>query len=419
MLLKKFVLTGWITLAAIIGFAQQKTLTLDEALASAQQHYPALKQKELLKEIEKENQSLLNASLLPQLGAAGQATYQSEVTAFEMPGIPKGIGQKPDNYNIGFDLRLPLTQFGIVHSKKELEAAQADAGIMQLDVEFQKVKERITGLFGNLLLQKANERILKVRLNDLDSQARKVSVGVNSGAVLKSNQLVLESEILGTQQRIEDIQSTEKSLMKQLALLTNIKVDTATDLLLEQASLEKSIHRPEITALEAQKKVLDIRGDLVKKESKPNFYLFGQGNFGRPGFNFLNTDPRLYGIAGIGLSWNINNLFNVPKQQHIIKMQKDQLNAQEETFRLNLEASLAEKEEEIRKFGSIISKDAQIVQKRKEIMRATESQLQNGVITSTEYLTELNAANSAELNLVLHKVQLAMAIAQYNTISGN
>jgi hypothetical protein len=51
-------------------------------------------------------------------------------------------------------------------------------------------------------------------------------------------------------------------------------------------------------------------------------------------------------------------------------------------------------------------------------MEAAASQLENGAITSTEYLTELNAENTAELNLVLHKVQQAIAKAQYNILTG-
>lgn len=85
---------------------------------------------------------------------------------------------------------------------------------------------------------------------------------------------------------------------------------------------------------------------------------------------------------------------------------------------MNLQASLDPKKAEISKYENIISKDEQILNNRKEIIRAANSQLENGVITSTDYLTELNAENNAQLNLTLHKVQLALAIAEYNTILG-
>lgn len=399
--------------------AQENTVTLSEALHQAEIHYPLIKQKQLLDESGRESKKLLNASLYPQVNVTGAATYQSEVTELEAPGFPSGFGQKPSNYDVGLEMRLPLTHFGRVQTRKELEEAQMQTSIAQVDVEMQKVRERITSLFGNLLLQKENENILRVRISDLDSQARKVSVGVSSGAVLKSNQLVLESEILSTQQRIEDIRATEKSLIKQLSLLTGMQIDSTTRLQLsDSAASERPVNRPELKAFAGQQQVLQLQKELIKKEARPDLYAFGQGNYGRPGYNFLNTQPRTYGIAGLGLSWNLNSLFNQSKEQKLVDYKKQLLSQQQETFSLNLQAALEEKAAEIEKYGAIISKDDQIVRNRQEIIRAAASQLENGVITSTEYLTELNAQNTAQLNLTLHRVQLAMARSQYNILLG-
>jgi DNA-binding protein H-NS len=86
---------------------------------------------------------------------------------------------------------------------------------------------------------------------------------------------------------------------------------------------------------------------------------------------------------------------------------------------MNLEISMAQKETEIEKYTTIISKDKEIVQKRQEILKEYASQLENGAITSTEYLTELNATNNAELNLLLHSVQKNITETQYNLLTGN
>jgi uncharacterized protein (DUF3084 family) len=94
------------------------------------------------------------------------------------------------------------------------------------------------------------------------------------------------------------------------------------------------------------------------------------------------------------------------------------VNNQEANFSQNLQAALSEKTAEIEKYAGIISKDAQILANRKEILRAAASQLSNGIITSTEYLQELNAQNVAQLNLTLHQVQLALAEAQYSSLLG-
>lgn len=409
----KKILAGILSLLITVTVSAQQKITLADALKSAEANYPALKQKQLLQQIGEENQKLLDASLYPQLNVAGQATYQSEVTEFN------GFGQKPDNYNIGLEMRFPLTKFGTVATRKQLEQAQTNIAITQVDVDLQKVRERVTTLFGNILLQKQNIGILNVRHSDLDSQRRKVAVAVANGAVLKSNQLVLESEILSTEQRIDDVQATVNGLAKELSIITGLPVDINTQLELGDVQLNsQAVNRPELKALEEQKKLLDLQADLLKKETRPDLYAFGQGFYGRPGYNFLNNDLRVYGIGGVGISWNINNLFTSPKRKKMLDIHKQIIDKQEETFTMNLDASLASKQAEIAKYQDMISKDAQIVKNRQQIIRAAKSQLENGAITSTEYLTELNAENTAELNLLLHQVQLSVAIAQYNTLSG-
>ena len=95
------------------------------------------------------------------------------------------------------------------------------------------------------------------------------------------------------------------------------------------------------------------------------------------------------------------------------------IEAQKETFDMNLQVTLTQKETEIKKYDSFLSKDEEIVNKRKEILSAFASQLENGVITSTEYLTELNSTNAAELGQALHKIQKTIAQTQYNLLAGN
>jgi outer membrane protein TolC len=417
--LKKTAFFLLFTATALAGIAQQKVLTLGDALHGAASNYPSIKQKQLLKEVSRQNQQLLDASLFPQFDITGKASYQSEVTSFDMPGLPKGIGQKPDNYNLGLEMRFPLTQFGTVASRKQLDDAQTDLSITQVEVELQRVREHVTNLVGNAVLQNENLVILALRLNDLDSQRRKVAVGVANGAVLKSNQLILESELLATQQRVDDTKAIIKGLTDELSILTGLALDSTTQFRLSDSQLpNQQVNRPELKAFEAQRNVLDLQSALTRKETRPNVYVFGQSFYGRPGYNFLNNNFRVYATGGVGLSWNLNSLFNLSKQQKVLALNREIVSSQEATFSQNLQAALAEKSADIEKYQSIIQKDAQIVSNRAQILRASASQLANGVITSTEYLQELNAQNTAQLNLTVHKVQLSLAKAQYNTLLG-
>jgi outer membrane protein TolC len=415
---KRFFLSLIVVCIFITSRAQQ-IITLEELIQKAEQNYPATKQKDYVKDLGKENDKILDIGLYPQVNVAGQATYQSEVTKFEIPGsafptIPK------DNYNMGVDLRFPLTEFGIVKTKKQIEQARTNLNVSQLDVELQRIRERVTNTFGNILLQQENRKILLIRIADLEAQQKKVAVGVANGAVLKSNQLVFESEILTAEQKISDIDALVQSLTQELSILTASAINSDFIFQLPVTdTLQRAINRPELQVFKSQEDVLNLQKDVLNKENKPKLFLFGQGLYGRPGYNFLNTDLRFYGLAGAGISWNFNNAIIQKNREKTIDINKQIVGKQQETFNLNLQIALVQKETEIKKYQTIISKDNEIVIKRKEIMKSVSSQLENGTITSTEYLTELNAENSAQLNLSLHKVQQAIAKAQFNILTGN
>ena len=112
------------------------------------------------------------------------------------------------------------------------------------------------------------------------------------------------------------------------------------------------------------------------------------------------------------------NIFWQKNKEKTNAINRQIVEQQQTTFELNLQTALLQKQTEINKYQFIISKDQEIVGKRKEILKVASSQLENGAITSTEYITELNAENSAELNLLFHQVQRAIARVQYNSLAG-
>lgn len=406
-------------LGVCLNSQAQQSFILADLIQKAEQNYPTLKQKDYVTELGNEMDKLLNASLIPSMSVIGQSTYQSEVTKFGSPG--SGFPILPyDNSSIGLDLHLPLTEFGVVSSRKELEKAKTDVAIKQLDIELQRIRERVTNSFGNVLLQLENKKVLLIRIAELTAQQKKVSVAVVNGATLKSNQLVFESEILITEQKIVEIDAALESLTKELAILTGLAIDPKSNFqALSEVPLQKNINRPELQLFSSQINVFEIQKKVLRRDNLPKFSIFGQGNYGRPGYNFLNINYRTYGIVGASLNWNINNFVIQKKKIHLFEINSKIIESQKTIFDMNLQITLAQKETEINKYLTILSKDEEIVSKRKEILKAASSQLENGTITSTEYLTELNATNTAELNQVLHQVQQSIAKTQYNILTGN
>ena len=95
------------------------------------------------------------------------------------------------------------------------------------------------------------------------------------------------------------------------------------------------------------------------------------------------------------------------------------IDKQKETFDKNLKVSLEKYKSEIQKYESLIKKDEELITLRDKIVESTASQLLNGTITSTVYLTELNNKNQVLLTYKTHIVQLIQSKINFLTTKGS
>jgi outer membrane protein TolC len=94
----------------IINSAAQEPLSLQKAYDLAQQNYPLVKQRELIRQTTGYTVDNLSKGFLPQVSLNGQATYQSEVTQVKIP-VP-GVTVDPlskDQYKILADEPADMT----------------------------------------------------------------------------------------------------------------------------------------------------------------------------------------------------------------------------------------------------------------------------------------------------------------------
>jgi outer membrane protein TolC len=80
---------------------------------------------------------------------------------------------------------------------------------------------------------------------------------------------------------------------------------------------------------------------------------------------------------------------------------------------------LQEFENEIQKNQDILATDTEIIDLRNTILKSSDSQLKNGVITSSDYIVEFTNLYEAKTNQKLHEIQLELAKANYQVIKGN
>ena len=76
---------------------------------------------------------------------------------------------------------------------------------------------------------------------------------------------------------------------------------------------------------------------------------------------------------------------------------------------MSTELDLTQQQTQISKLQRLMEQDQESVALRHSVAQAAQVQLDNGIITTHEYLQKVNAENLAKQTLLLHEIQLLQA----------
>ena len=146
------------------------------------------------------------------------------------------------------------------------------------------------------------------------------------------------------------------------------------------------------------------------------FATLGYGN--PPGSDFFRDEFAPYYIVGAGVKWNIFDWNKSKNEKQMVTIQKSIIENRKNDLTDNLRRQLESKNAEIQSLKALIESDSELITLRKRITSSAESQYENGTITATDYLNEMNSERQALVNYEIHKINLALANVEYLNISG-
>jgi outer membrane protein TolC len=395
------------------------TLTLPECYEQAVMNFPVARQKEFIKDSYANKIKNIQSEWFPSLLLNGQASYQSDVVDIPVPGLQ--IPSQPhDQYKLYLELNQQIYDGGTNRSYRNIENANFEIELQQIEVEFNSLKQRITQVYFSVLLLEKQLDLLNLALDELNEKSVTVESGIENGIILPADRNVLQAEILRIQQKILDVKSDRQTMLMALGELTGTTLDTGVCLALPEYDLVyDSINlRPEFGLFDLYKKQTDLNAKLQATMNRPKFFAFSQAGYGKPGLNLLNNEFDTYYLIGLGLRWNFFNWGDTRRKEKILYTQKDIIDTKIEAFEINLNISLGNEMANIEKYRNSVELDKQIVRLRTEIKESAFSQLKNGVITSTDFLAELNAETQAKLQLETHIILLNQSVFNYLTLKG-
>lgn len=406
------------------------TVTLDRCQEQAAANYPSIRQYIIHDQSFELKIKNLNKNYLPQVNLSGQMSYQSEVTMVEM-NIPENpyfssedISPEPvskDWYKVTLDVNQVIYDGGTTSLNKSLEEMNLKVDRQSVEVELQQLREMVNDLYFNILLLQEKKKLLEVVQKELLAKLLVVNSGVRNGILMESDADVLKAEMLGISQQLIEVMTGIESGMQMMEEITTVPISPGKTFILPDVTIDPALYineRPEYELLALQQNRLGAMDGLVAARLRPRFYGFGQVGLGRPGLNMLSNEFDPFYIVGARLTWNFWNWNQTRMERELLGLQQDILETKRETFDRNLKVSAERWRGEIRKYERLLQTDEEIISLRANVAQRASSQLDNGVITATDYMTEVNAVTHARLEKETHRVMLVKAKVGYATAMG-
>jgi len=399
-------------------FAQEQ-LSLNQCYQLLDKNYPMLKQNELFEKQSSIDSEIITNKTLPQLNLEAQATYQSEVTQVPIPNT--GIDPlNKDQYRATATLNQLIYNDGFINASLEAKSAHLKTQKKQIEVNLYALKKEVNQLYFSILLLQEKKALLNAKKDQLNSRISEVKSGIEYGVILPASDKVLEAELIKIQQQFDEIGFNKKSMLNTLSSL--IGFDLNDDIILENPHLEvaisNQINRPEIDLFNLKKEEIQANEQLLSKQKAPKLFGFATGGYGNPGLNMLDNSFTGFYTVGLKLNWNVFDWNSNKKERQSLSINKDIIDNETEIFNLNTNMELRQQELEMKKIETFIASDSNIIALRKDVLQSAESQLKNGVITSSAYITELTHLFEDENNLKTHIIQLLLVKANYNINKG-
>ncbi len=396
-------------------------LTLPQTYDLAQKNYPAIKQKALVQQTENITIENLEKGYLPQFTVSGQASYQSDVTGFNLtfPGITI-LPPDKDQYKMVADLNQLVYDGGMIRQQRQTVELNAEVEQQKVEVELYQVKSRINQVYLGVLFIDEEIKQTDLTRQDVLVGIKQVEAQVKNGVAFKSNLNLLKAQLLQIDQRVIELKATRKGLIQTLALFLNQPLNDTIVFERPQIAVspDSAISRPELKLYENQSQLILHQNKLVTAKNLPKVSLFAQGGYGKPGLNFLKNEFDWIWLGGVRLNWPLGGLYTLKKEKQLNEVNKEMVDIQKETFLLNTSTTLKAQQSEIEKYEQLIATDQAIIDLREEVKKAAQAQLENGVMTADDYVRNVNNEALARQSLIVHRIQLLQAEINYQTTLG-
>jgi outer membrane protein TolC len=390
--------------------AKAQSIDLYTCLDSAKTVMPLLKQKPLLQQELQNKLAIYSNTYLPALSANGQASYQSDVPSlpFKIPGF-SGLNIPKDQYKMYLQLSQPIYDAGMSKAQKEVATASTATSLQQLEVSLNAYQQQIVTVYFQTLLAEAQINIVRETIGVLQQKEQSVNGAYQNGAGQQNDVLNIQASIIDEEKNLASLQNAETTGLQILSLLTGI--DTRNKTLQIPASVNNISYditkNPSLVLINTEQKNVLASNDLYHSERLPHISLFGQAGMGDPNpYNFFKSSNSPFYIAGVQANWNIWDWHTSARERDNLQLQSQMLEAEKEQTTMNINTTVIQLTKENDYLQQMLLKDDTLISLKKQIRDNAAHQLDEGVITSNDYLQDVVDAQQAEIQQQIDQLNI-------------
>lgn len=422
--MKRKIFAGGLLLFALVGQAQ---ITIEECYRKAQENYPLIKQYDLIEKTKEYNLANASRGYLPQVMLSAKATYQSDVT--KMPFDLAQLGMQgikiptlsKDQYGVTLEINQMIWDGGEISSQRAIARTGSAVEEKKVEVNIYSINDRVNRIYFGILLTDARIEQNRLLKKELQRNYDRVYSCMLGGIANSSDLDAVRVDQLKAEQNEAALLCTKQAYVEMLSQLIGEEIDATAEFVKPSIMRPSTdaINRPELELYDMQVKNFEAENRRVSSALYPRFGLFITGGYGRPGLDMLKNEFSPYYLAGVRMSWNIGSFYTEKNRRRVIRNNIQSVEAQRETFLFNTRLDIAMKDKSIEKYVEQLKYDDEIIRLKTSIREASEKKMENGTLSGTDLMRDVNAEQMAIQDKILHEMELLSAIYDLKFATNN
>ena len=404
------------------GMAQE-AITLEQCYKWVSENTPLVKQKQLYQAAFNNQNDIYEKSKMPTVTWNTRAQLQSDALTLALP-FPGAEPIELPYYNIQstIDAGYLLLDGGLWDVRKSIESANLAVNMQSLEVSIYQLKEMVNKYYWGIILLETQQQILEKGVESLDARITSMEALVKQGVLLPAKVKKLKAEQLKLRNKIIEVKGQQNSLRSLLSKFTGKEQVLTAKLQRPQIVADvfmQSNNRPELLLFDLQTQKVLANQQLIDVAAKPKLQAFLKAGLGYPSpINLFKTEVSPYAIGGLQFSWKIFDWGQRGRQKQQLAIQSNLIQTQKENFEFNINNLKGKYQADLQTLQQQIALDEELVSLQEEVLLEYAAQLEQGVITPTDYLIQLNEGLQARLNLEVHLVKIEQLKTDYLTKIG-